>query len=86
MSEQFDNRGQISLWKNETGNPKAPAAKGNFYAHRDIKEGEEIDVSLWRNQSDNEEAPVMKGKIQDKFVKQEPADQPFVDSSEDIPF
>jgi|TARA_R110000851_G_scaffold284617_1_gene438174 hypothetical protein len=87
MSEQsFDNRGQISLWKNETGNLKAPTAKGHFIAHRDIREGEQIEVSLWRNQSDNPNAPVMKGKIQDKFVKQEPADQPFVDSSEDIPF
>ena len=87
MSEQsFDNRGQISLWKNETGNLKAPTAKGHFIAHRDIREGEQIEVSLWRNQSDNPNAPVMIGKIQDKFVKQEPADQPFVDSSEDIPF
>tara|TARA_R100001244_G_C5079852_1_gene113606 strand:- start:243 stop:503 length:261 start_codon:yes stop_codon:yes gene_type:complete len=86
MSEEFDNRGQISLWKNTTDNPKAPSAKGHFFAHRDIKEGEQIEVSLWRNQSDNQNAPVMKGKIQDKYVK-ETSDQPFVaDSSEDIPF
>ena len=86
MSEEFSNLGQISLWKNETGNPKAPAAKGHFIAHRDIRSGEQVDVSLWRNQSDNPNAPVMKGKIQDKYVK-ETSDQPFVaDSSEDIPF
>jgi hypothetical protein len=87
MSEQHDNRGQISLWKNETDNPKAPAARGSFYAHRDIKEGEQVDVALWKNQSDNPNAPVMKGKIQDKYVRQETSDQPFVaDSSEEIPF
>ena len=86
MSEQFDNRGQISLWKNETDNPKAPTAKGHFIAHRDIRSGEQVDVSLWRNQSDNPNAPVMKGKIQDKFVKDGFTDAPPVAASEDIPF
>jgi hypothetical protein len=75
------------LWKNTSNNQSAPAAKGHFYAHRDIKEGEQIEVSLWKENSQNPNAPVMKGRIQDKFVKQGGSDQPFVaDSSEDIPF
>jgi len=86
MSEQYDNRGKIALWKNTSDNSSAPVAKGHFYAHRDIKEGEQIDVALWKESSQNSNAPVMKGKIQDKYVK-ETSDQPFVaNSSEEIPF
>tara|TARA_Y100001951_G_scaffold105377_1_gene122758 strand:+ start:11231 stop:11539 length:309 start_codon:yes stop_codon:yes gene_type:complete len=66
MSE-YDNRGSVSLWKPESDNPKAPAARGTVVAHRDIREGEEVDIALWRNDSDNPKAPLMKGKISDKF-------------------
>ena len=88
MSEQYDNRGKIALWKHvsPTNNPDAPVAKGHFYAHRDIKEGEKIDVSLWKESSSNPDAPVMKGKIQDKYVKDGFTDAPPVAASEDIPF
>ena len=86
MSEQYDNRGKIALWKNTTDNSSAPAAKGHFYAHRDIKEGEKIDVSLWKKSSQNANAPVMKGKIQDKFVKDAPAVDGFTADESDIPF
>ena len=87
MSEQYDNRGKIALWKNTTDNSSAPVAKGHFYAHRDIKEGEKIDVSLWKESSQNANAPVMKGKIQDKFVKDGFTNAPpAVAASEDIPF
>jgi len=65
MSE-YDNRGQVALWKNESDNDKAPNARGTVVAHRDIKEGETVDIALWRNQSDNPKAPMMKGKIQDR--------------------
>jgi len=86
MSDQYDNRGKISLWKNSTDNPSAPVAKGNFVAHRDIKEGEQIDVSLWKESSSNPNAPVMKGKIQDKYVKDGFTDAPPAEVNEDIPF
>ena len=66
----YDNRGQVSLWKPQTDHPKAPAASGKVIAHRDIKEGEELEIALWRNQSDNPRAPLMKGKISDKRVQQ----------------
>jgi hypothetical protein len=66
---QYDNRGQVSLWKPQSDNPKAPAARGTIVAHRDISEGEEIEIALWRNQSDNPRAPLMKGKISDKRVQ-----------------
>ena len=69
----YDERGKVALWKPETDNPKAPQAKGRVVAHRDIKEGEELDIALWRNHSDNPKAPVMTGKLSDK---REPNPQP----------
>ena len=63
----YDNRGQVSLWKPESDNPKAPAYKGTVVAHRDIREGEEFEIALWANPSDNPKAPKVKGKISDKF-------------------
>jgi len=66
MSE-YDNRGQVALWKSKSENPKAPNAKGSVVAHRDIREGEELDIALWRNDSENPNAPVMKGKISDRM-------------------
>jgi hypothetical protein len=68
----YDNRGKVSLWKNESDNAKAPAMKGNFVAHRDIREGEEIDIALWKNNSDNPRAPIVTGNIQDKREQREP--------------
>jgi len=58
--------GNVSLWKSNSENPKAPAAKGECIAHRDLKEGESVEIALWRNKSDNPKAPKMKGKISDK--------------------
>jgi hypothetical protein len=70
MTEQYDNRGQIALWgKREDASPNAPVAKGHFFAHRDIKEGEKIEVALWlaENPNGNPNAPKMKGKISDPY-------------------
>jgi len=86
---QYDNRGQVSLWKNESDNEKAPVAKGKVVAHRNIREGEEIEIALWRNRSDNPKAPMMKGKISDKRDTQQPAaPQPDTadDFDDDVPF
>ena len=66
---QFDNRGQVSLWKNDTGNEKAPVLSGKVVAHRAIAEGETLDISLWKNESDHPQAPVLKGKMGDVFKK-----------------
>lgn len=83
---EYDNRGQVALWRPKTDNPKAPAAKGTVVAHRDIREGEEIDIALWKNDSDNPNAPLMKGKISDKLKpKAEPAKEP-ADLADSIPF
>ena len=86
---EYDNRGQVSLWKPQSDNPNAPQASGTVVAHRDIKEGEELDIALWRNDSDNPRAPLMKGKIRDKRETQ-PARQtaPPADdiADSDIPF
>lgn len=65
MADERD-KGQVALWRPESDNPKAPAAKGSVVAHRDIKEGETVEIALWRNESENPKAPLMKGKISDK--------------------
>ena len=83
MSE-YDNRGQAALWRSKSENPKAPIAKGNVTAHRDIKEGEELELSFWKNDSDNPNAPFLKGKLGDKYEKGEPGAQ--IDPDDDIPF
>lgn len=92
----YDNRGQVSLWKNQSENEKAPILKGTFIAHRDIREGEEVEIALWRNDSDNPKAPRLKGKGSDR--QQAPTPPPGVpqgyegvsptddDFDDDIPF
>lgn len=85
---QFDERGKVSIWPNRSDNPNAPIWKGKVFAHRDIREGEEVEISLWENESDHPQAPKLKGSIKDKYVKREsenpaPAQQGFVD--DDIP-
>ena len=65
----FDNRGQVSLWKNDTGSDKAPVLSGKVVAHRAIAEGETLDISLWKNESDHPQAPVLKGKMGDVYKK-----------------
>ena len=83
---EYDNKGTVAIWKNTSDNLKAPQARGSFYAHRDIRAGEEIEISLWRNVSDNEKAPTMKGKISDKHGSQSNTAPPADDFDEDIPF
>lgn len=81
----YDNRGQVSLWKPESDNPKAPAYRGTVIAHRDIREGEEIEIALWPNHSDNPKAPKVRGKVSDKYrPEQQPDAAP--DFDDDIPF
>lgn len=63
----YDNRGQVSLWKPDSDNPKAPAYRGVVVAHRDIREGEELELALWPNRSDNPKAPKVTGKLSDKY-------------------
>lgn len=88
----YDDRGDVVIWKNDSDNPKAPNAKGTVIAHRDIKEGEQVDIALWKNQSDNPKAPVMKGKIGDRQKKgqsREKSNEPErggADFDDDIPF
>jgi len=94
-TQQFDNRGQVSLWKKDSDNEKAPVLSGSVVAHRDIAEGEALDIALWKNESENENAPALKGKISNKYQKEDAgqggfrkeapkAANPFLDS--DIPF
>jgi hypothetical protein len=84
---QYDERGNVALWKPKSDNPKAPAASGTVVAHRDIREGETLDIALWRNDSDNPKAPLMKGKIRDRQERrQEPAGSASDDLGDDIPF
>ena len=87
MSEEsYDNRGKAALWQNESKTASAPVLKGHIYAHRDIKEGERLDISLWRSESSSNNAPVLTGKIQDKFVKDQQTSSVPLSEEEDLPF
>jgi len=74
---QYDNRGVVSLWSNSKATGKMPVIKGNVVAHRDIKEGETLNIALWNNVDKdgndrhemNPKAPKWRGKISDKYVK-----------------
>ena len=70
MSQQYDNKGTAALWGNEKyqAGGSHPRLKGSFYAHRDIKAGEQIDIALWDSNSENPKAPALRGKISDKYV------------------
>ena len=86
MSE-YDNRGQVSIWKNDKAtSDKAPVLRGTVVAHRDIAEGEEVEISLWKNDNVNERAPVLKGKIKDKFAGESENPAPKKSDFDDLPF
>ena len=71
MKADYDDRGQVALWQPRSDNPRAPKFKGSFIAHRDIREGEKIDLAVWENDSDNPNAPVLKGKGSDPYTKED---------------
>ena len=87
MSQQYDNSGTAALWSNDKyqAGGSHPRLKGSFYAHRDIKAGEQVDIALWDSNSENPKAPALKGKISDKFEPQASAPAGTV-ASDSIPF
>lgn len=82
----YDSRGQVALWKREKRNDRSPVLGGTIVAHRDIKEGETLEVSLWKNEGPGN-APVLKGKMSDPY-KAGPAPQQSAPSGpdDDLPF
>ena len=74
---QYDNRGKVSLWKNDRQGANQPVVTGNLVAHRDIKEGETLDIALWRREDAAGNQPIMTGKISDVFKKDDGDDLPF---------
>jgi len=62
---EYDNRGKVSLWKNDREGDRQPVVTGNLVAHRDIKEGETIRIALWKSDDVSGRRPVMTGKISD---------------------
>jgi hypothetical protein len=74
---QYDNRGKVSLWKNDKGGDKQPVVTGKVVAHRDIKEGETLDIALWKRDDASGNQPVMTGKISDPYKKDDGDDLPF---------
>jgi len=85
---EYDNSGQIALWgKKPDAGPNAPSLKGHFFAHRDIRAGEQIEVALWKNESENPNAPLTKGKISDKYNPGSPIhDEPAPEPTDTMPF
>ena len=88
---KYDNRGKIALWKPKAQNENSPALQGNVTAHRDIREGEELNIVLWENKSQNSRAPILTGKLQDQQSpqrtprQQEHASDDHFTSDGDIP-
>jgi len=74
---EYDNRGKVSLWKNDREGATQPVVTGNLVAHRDIKEGETIRIALWKNDDVTGRQPVMTGKISDSDQKSNDDDLPF---------
>lgn len=74
---QYDNRGKVSLWKNNRQGESQPVVTGNVVAHRDIKEGETLDIALWRREDAAGNQPIMTGKISDVYKKDDGDDLPF---------
>ena len=88
---QYDNRGRGALWDNKSSAESAPVLKGNFVAHRDIKEGETVEIAAWpgRRYTEGGKHPRLDLKVSDerqreaKVAKAEP--EPFEDDSS-LPF
>ena len=64
--------GEASLWSRD-GNNNGPVLSGSVIAHRDIREGEQLDVAFWINHPKDgkqlsEKAPKYTGSIKDKWV------------------
>ena len=77
---EYDNRGKVSLWKKERSSDSHPVLTGKIVAHRDIKEGETLDIALWKRDDAAGNQPVMTGKISDVFKSTQGADD------DDLPF
>ncbi len=77
---EYDNRGKVSLWKSDKGGSN-PILTGKVVAHRDIKQGETIDIALWKRDASGNQ-PVMTGKIQDGYVSSNPSSV----QDDDLPF
>lgn len=75
-----DYRGNVSLWKNAPKGDAKPYVKGNFVAHRNIKEGETIEIALWVQENKGDNYPVLKGKVSDRMAKSSSIDD------DEIPF
>lgn len=78
-----DYRGNVSLWKNAPKGDNKPYVKGNMVAHRDIKEGETIDIALWLQDGKSDNYPILKGKISDRM---KPDNSISAFDSDDVPF
>ena len=74
---EYDNRGKVSLWKNNREGERQPVVTGKVVAHRDIKEGETLDIALWRREDAAGNQPIMTGKISDVYKKDDGDDLPF---------
>lgn len=93
MSQQYDNKGQVSFWKNENYSPsnKQPQWRGTFIVGEDFVAGDTVEISLWPNVSDNPRAPGLKGKGQrpnPKYAQKNNSAQAYVAQpvEDEIPF
>jgi|TARA_Y100000296_G_C5142282_1_gene241766 hypothetical protein len=68
MSEYIPKPGTGTLWKNKyKTDDRHPGMKGYIIAHRDIREGEKVEVAAWTK--DGPEGKFQSLQISDVYVK-----------------
>lgn len=81
MEKQYDDRGKAVLWKVTKGGDRAPYCSGHFFAPRDIKEGERMDLAFWLTEQKNDRSPVMDGRVNEVYKNEDT----FAPEPEDAP-
>ena len=59
--------GDVSIFRNESNNERAPTMKGYAIAHRDIRAGEKLDLAVWKQSPKNGGDAFLSGKISDPY-------------------
>lgn len=87
---QYDNRGRGALWDNKSSAESAPVLKGNFVAHRDIKEGETVEIAAWpgRRYTEGGKHPRLDLKVSDsqRAPERTATPEPAFEDDQSLPF
>ena len=67
--------GDVSIFRNESNNERAPTMKGYAIPHRDIRAGEKLDLAVWKQTPKNGGDAFLSGKISDPYQSDSPPPQ-----------